>query len=85
MLRHEQGHFDITEIHARMLRKALSQLEDPCKDKKKIESLIDEQNNALQAEQKEYDDKTNHGLNADEQEEWEKKIKQRLKDLEKYK
>jgi hypothetical protein len=86
LLRHEKGHFNLEEVYARKLRKALSELKDPCKNppeetKKKIEELAKQLND----EQGRYDNETEHGTNKDKQEEWEKKIQKDLDDLKDYK
>lgn len=41
-LLHEQGHFNITEMYARKIRKELSRIDDPLKGKKIYRELFDE-------------------------------------------
>jgi hypothetical protein len=41
-LMHEQGHFNITEIYARKIRKEISKINDPQRAKKKYRDLFDE-------------------------------------------
>lgn len=41
-LMHEQGHFNITEIYARKIRRELSKINDPQRAKKKYRDLFDE-------------------------------------------
>lgn len=86
ILSHEQGHFDIAELHARKLQKAL-------KAYKFRSSKVGEDVNAIYADvikehqlvQQSYDGETDHSRNPVKQQEWEKKIQQLLKDLEEYK
>ena len=76
ILKHEQGHFDLTEYYARLLRKGVSELEF-----KKF-STIDAQINKLfkkyskEADkiQDDYDEETNHSIDKEEQTRWNKKI-----------
>jgi Bacterial protein of unknown function (DUF922) len=83
LLRHEQLHFDLTEIHARLLRQKLSLVKLDC------EHLQPAFNNitkaaflAWQREEARYDQESNHGLNAARQQAWDQQIQQRLAQLE---
>jgi hypothetical protein len=78
LLKHEQGHFDIAEILARKLRKALAELPEPC-DPDKVKELIDKTEADHKAEQKKYDDETKHGTDKDKQKAWDKSIADQLK------
>lgn len=85
LLMHEQGHFDITEIYSRILKKTLQETSF----KKAVLSADFNQlykMNAvnLNAEQGIYDEETDHGRIALKQTEWEKKIKERLLELKSY-
>jgi hypothetical protein len=79
VLRHEQGHFDITEIYARKLASQLKQLK-PSKTtfRQSIEALgekiIKEKNDT----QKQYDLETSSGTKRKLQRKWELSIKQQL-------
>jgi len=88
LLRHEQGHFDLAEISARELRKALQYLEEPCGDldemKKQVGRLMTYYRMKLNTDQTEYDNDTGHGSNGKKQKKWEEKIALRLKELETY-
>lgn len=86
ILKHEQLHFDITELHARKLRQKISE-----KDFEKVKSVsreiqrsFDEAIRDCEKEQSKYDKETNHSINAAKQKEWSEKIKQQLEELEKY-
>lgn len=74
-LMHEQGHFNITEIYARKIRKELSRIKDPQKAKKKYRDLFDE----LLKTQKhfDYDNKDESGVSSL----WTNKINTELNDL----
>ncbi len=85
LLRHEQGHFDIAEIAARELRKALRELADPCDDlearKKQINALTVFNKRRLANLQNDYDQETRNGAHGKKQNQWEEKIAKRLKEL----
>jgi hypothetical protein len=78
LLKHEQGHFDLSEVFARKLRKALSDLPEPC-DEEAVQAVIDKNDVDHQAEQKKYDDETKHGTDKKQQQAWEKSIADQLK------
>ncbi len=82
LLLHEQGHFDITEIHARKLRKFFAEHPNPCRLGK---SGIDNAAKAIIAAnyqmQNEYDEGTNHGESNRMQREWLTRIDAELKTL----
>jgi len=86
VLKHEQIHFDIAELHARRLRKRIDEV-----DFKKIKSVQNEINKLHDKtvkeygkEQEEYDKDTEHGLNAAKQKVWNEKIQAAIKELDKY-
>ena len=85
-LKHEQGHFDLTEIAARRLRKLIAE-----KDWTKVKNMGDVVKkmyvrvyNEWTREQDKYDNETQHGLNAARQEIWNAKLAAELKELEQY-
>ncbi len=75
VLAHEQAHFDIAEIHARKLKKALSDYDYNPKtvkaDVNKIYETIMKEHHAMQQL---YDKQTDHSRNKDQQEIWLLKI-----------
>lgn len=85
LLRHEQTHFDITEIMARKLRKFLAENKFKLKA---VRSKIDEVTHILQQEnkamQESYDQETNHGNNSKKQQKWERHVQNKLTALQKY-
>jgi hypothetical protein len=80
LLKHEQNHFDITEVYARLLIKKLSaiQTNDP---KKIIQAIKLEYSRSIadaKKKQTEYDKETNHGKLKEKQEQWNTKVKDML-------
>ena len=79
VLRHEQTHFDLAEVHARRMWRVFRDLSRPC-------AKADEELNALarrlaqeeKAEQRRYDAETNHGLLTDQQAAWSRDVAGRL-------
>jgi hypothetical protein len=74
-LMHEQGHFDLSEVHARRARETLRRLRAPC-------ALTNDEQNALIAGfhqqghklQVDYDRDTVHGTNLRRQQDWQERI-----------
>ena len=85
LLRHEQLHFDITELYTRQLRKKLSEVTDPCgKDIKELDKAYSNIFKACSDRQNDYDRESEHSLNDEQQKMWEEKIALELKALEKF-
>lgn len=84
LLFHEQLHFDITEIHARMLRKELGALKNACDQPEQINKVTDRIFEEWKKQEDLYDQETNHGLDADKMAYWTKKVETDLKKLEPY-
>ncbi|AHJ98484.1 DUF922 domain-containing protein [Hymenobacter swuensis] len=83
LLRHEQLHFDLTEIHARLLRQKLSLVKLDCeKLQPAFGNLTKMAFLTWQRDEARYDQETNHGLNAPRQQAWDQQIQQRLTQLE---
>lgn len=85
LLRHEQLHFDISELSARKFRKYLAEQNfNPEKISKKVDrkgAQIKKQNLRMQDQ---YDRQTKHGTRPKQQLKWEKKIHRKLKQLKAY-
>lgn len=83
VLAHEQGHFDIAELHARQLNKALKaytfNFSTVSADVNAIYNRVMQQHHAMQNE---YDRETDFSRNKEKQEAWLKKIAAGLKALE---
>jgi len=87
-LNHEQGHFDIGEIYARKLRKAVQKYVPVIKYStiKKLDSLEVMYHSLLEAEEERYDEETTHPTrNSIKQRYWDIKIKNALDSLNGYK
>lgn len=85
LLRHEQLHFDITELHARLLRQKLSTVKLDCMHlNPAFSTLTKNYFTAWQREETRYDVESNHGLNQEKQLFWETQVKQRLALLESF-
>ncbi|MBD1396311.1 DUF922 domain-containing protein [Pontibacter sp. JH31] len=86
LLAHEQLHFDLTEVHARQLRKKLRGIGNSCElMKTQLNTLVGAAFKEWKAEQEQFDKISRHGLDTDVQTEWADTITQRLAALEAYK
>lgn len=84
-LNHEQGYFDLSEVNARRMRKAITT--NPIyknSANKQIGSLYSQAIKDRAKDQGQYQKETNFGKNKMKQAEWDKKIKELLKSLDKY-
>ncbi len=85
LLYHEQLHFDLTEVHARLLRKKLEKIGTSCEDvQKNLNPTVKAAFAAWKAEQDKFDMLSNHGLDSEVQQAWAADISQRLQELEAY-
>jgi len=86
LLAHEQLHFDIAELYARKLRKAIQDV--PKTNRNPTEEVFNTVIQKLYLEnasmQRKYDEETIHGIIAESQIKWDKKISLELNNLEKY-
>jgi len=79
ILRHEQTHFDLAEVHARRMRRAFADLARPCaKTDAELRALVQRLAQEEKAEQRRYDDETDHGLLADQQAAWSREVARQL-------
>lgn len=84
-LKHEQAHFDVTELFARKLRKAFESVTDICPDHPKdARKLFDRFSREAQHTQDQYDDETAHGMALDSQARWSREIAASLDSLARY-
>jgi hypothetical protein len=79
VLRHEQLHFDITELHARKMRKILSAMKFTTKVRKQIKRVYNEVISDLQKMQRQYDTESDYSRNPEGQLKWETRIASELK------
>lgn len=85
ILLHEQGHFDIAELHARKLNKALKAYHFNAKTVSNDVNRIYDSVMALHhAAQNEYDKETDFSRNKEKQALWQKKIADDLQELKPY-
>ncbi len=73
-LKHEQVHFDITELYARKVMEALSHEEFFCGEEKRFNEFVDNLLTGWETDQVQYDVSTNYSNEYDEQRAWEFKI-----------
>jgi hypothetical protein len=82
LLRHEQLHFDITEVYARRLRQKLAAVRVPCAQ---LGSAFEALSKGVYADwekaEEQYDRDTNHGLKPEPQAQWEAQVQQQLAEL----
>ena len=69
-LRHEQLHFDITEVYARKLKRFLGQRKYYCDDVKEFEQQITKMLSDWREMQARYDKETHYSLNYQSQQHW---------------
>lgn len=85
ILKHEQLHFDITELYARKFREQLRSLPMHRTVTKQMDKMHVAINEALNEAQKRYDKETQHSLNRELQKQWEETIFKELKALDQFK
>lgn len=84
LLAHEQLHFDITELHARKLRKALESYKPGEKMKKELNAIYSEIEKQRRQMQTQFDQETNHSINKEAEFKWREFVEQELEKLKKY-
>ena len=85
ILRHEQIHFDITELFTRKFRQQISELRASPKIKNQLNSLYEAISKASSKMQNLYDEETNHSINKVQQKKWDDYIVAELRTLEAFK
>ncbi len=85
VLQHEQGHFNITEIHARKLKKAFAGYMVTKNYEKELTAVFTRIKGERQAMQDRYDKETNHSQIKEKEAEWQTLINNELKELEQWK
>ncbi len=85
VLMHERRHFDLAEVYARKMRKQLLEFKFKYSSiSKEIDNIYKPLRSELDYMQKKYDSETNHSKNRIHQVNWDNRIKEELKRLEKY-
>lgn len=79
ILRHEQTHFDITELFARKLRKELQQTRFSKHPKEEVNSLYNSIEIARRKMQRQFDAESDHSKNRSQEHQWRTFIAQELK------
>lgn len=78
-LRHEQTHFDLTEIHARRMRRYFGELIAPCKiNTNELEEMAERFTRDEKTAQDQYDSETDNGRSAAQQSRWEKQVSDQM-------
>ncbi len=85
ILKHEQTHFDISELHARMLRKKISETTFSKKIKKEIEALYDDAEEKRREMQHLFDDESDHSKIKEKELAWETYVTKQLQIYERWK
>lgn len=85
VLRHEQIHFDITEIYSRKLRKELADAKVTSNDSERAKSIFEKVFNELEGRQERYDSETAQGSEKETQEHWEAVVELELAKYDLYK
>lgn len=78
ILNHEQAHFDISELHARILRKRLDGKKFSKKVKSEIEPIYLQVEQQRKGMQKKFDAESNHSRNEKKEIHWQKQIAKQL-------
>ena len=84
VLKHEQVHFDISELHARMLRQEVQSVPYSDDFQDKMKEIFDRFNQDQLSMQEAYDGETNHSIIQEEQEKWNERIQKQLEELSDY-
>ena len=85
VLKHEQIHFDITEIYSRKLRKEFADAKIKSTDAVRAKTIFDKVFNEMQQRQEKYDRETARGDKKETQENWEAIVEIELAKYEFYK
>ncbi len=85
ILKHEQTHFDISELHARKLRKKLATIVADDNIKSKVDKLYTETEQERRAMQREYDRESNHSKIKDAEYQWRTFVATQLKNYDRWK
>ncbi|MBO3116733.1 DUF922 domain-containing protein [Winogradskyella sp. DF17] len=84
ILKHEQLHFDITELYARHFRKRLKSIRVNQNLRQQLANLQNDINKAVNKTQKRYDAETNHSINREAQKIWQSTIAKELERLQEF-
>ena len=79
LLKHEQLHFDIAGLYSKRLKEAFENYHYSKDYKNEIERIFNQKKSEYHQMQKQYDEETNHSLNKERQNDWEKFISDQLR------
>lgn len=85
ILKHEQTHFDITELFARKLRKAMAETSFSNNPKKEVNAIYDQVERARRKFQNQYDAETDHSKNKSAELQWRLLVAQELQKYDRWK
>ena len=85
ILKHEQTHFDISELHSRMFRKLMEEGHFSENIKAEVASLYEKTETERKAMQKRYDQETNHSQNIEKEHQWRNYVDAQLKEYDRWK
>ncbi len=85
ILKHEQLHFDITELFVRIFRSRMSQLKVTQNVKRDLDRIHREVNQELNEMQEAYDTQSDHSRNKESQAKWNAYVAEHLKKFEAFK
>ena len=84
-LTHEQTHFDLSEVTARQMRRALAAVRQPCAmDDAQLNAIVDRFLRDDFERQRRYDRETAHGSSSAWQRDWDTRVVRELRDLSGY-
>lgn len=84
LLAHEQLHFDISELHARILKMKISKYHPTKNAKDDLKQMYEETKKMREKMQTLFDEETQHSMNKQESAKWQKLVERELKKYEKY-
>jgi hypothetical protein len=79
ILKHEQTHFDISELHARMLRKRISEADLSASAKAEIRAFYEAVEVDRRVMQNKFDSESDHSKNKEMEYQWEAYVENQLK------
>jgi len=85
ILKHEQTHFDISELHARKLRKQLAETQFTLTPKEMLDAIYSQAEQQRRAMQKRFDTESDHSKIPEKEYQWEAYVAKQLKEYESWK
>lgn len=79
ILKHEQTHFDISELHTRIFRKRMEESQFSENIKTEVGALYEKTETERKAMQKQYDEETNHSQEIEAEHRWRNYVAEQLK------